>query len=763
MKYKNRGVYLKLYASYILMLLMPVLIGSIVYVQTLKVSSGQADRLNNSLMQIVKNECDNQVKEAIRNMNRLAFDMRVQSLSNVKRQFGSADQFNMYALYTDLKNSNFSAESYKDVFVYFKNTETVISTSGNMSMEMFYHLYYENENFSLSDMKQYLSAFHFQDIIPLTGGDGSREILFTLTSLKSDIGEPSATIGIRMDAAVLERKIASAKWDDQMQFLILDSDDRILNASETGIPVKEISYQDLESGEEFEYRQGGRDYTVLVMGSEAARWKYVLFTPVEIIQQNARKIRQYCVIALFFCILIGFLISYYLTNMNYNPIRTLMELFKGQQKNITRERTLQEPVSGNEYKWLEKQVQSFFKEHDNIKHSLSASQKVLRQYYLFRLLEYPFEKTGHMEGVDSWAGSLNGTHNLVLLFSMEKMGEGEAGEWQTDREAALRRFIVMNIAGEVLAEHFNAELVEIGEQVAAIVSLPGGEDDYLDTIRESIEGVKRLIQDRFKFPVVILAGGIQPGLEGIQPSYLEAREAEEYITLLDADTIFYCDIKNTGKKYYYPMDIEGKIINAIKASNGPSAMESIGQVLHVNYYENNISSQMFRCLLYDMMGTLMKGADENGCGGFFEHEDINLRISIKKPFEEIFGQFEEIVKALCREAERMKGTGDSKLCEKIEAYIRENSHDPDLNISQTGFHFDMTPAYISAVYKKHTGKSLLKYINSVRVEAAKELLLQGISVVGTAQAVGFRDSRTFIRVFKEYVGITPGQMKKLQE
>ena len=47
-------------------------------------------------------------------------------------------------------------------------------------------------------------------------------------------------------------------------------------------------------------------------------------------------------------------------------------------------------------------------------------------------------------------------------------------------------------------------------------------------------------------------------------------------------------------------------------------------------------------------------------------------------------------------------------------------------------------------------------------EAAKALLAQGTSVVETAEKVGFRDSRTFIRVFKEYTGVTPGQMKKMQ-
>lgn len=210
------------------------------------------------------------------------------------------------------------------------------------------------------------------------------------------------------------------------------------------------------------------------------------------------------------------------------------------------------------------------------------------------------------------------------------------------------------------------------------------------------------------------------------------------------------------------MEMENKIINAIKAGDSRQAAELMGQVLDVNYYENKASSGVFKCLLYDMMGTLMKGADEIGCGSFFERENISLQISMKQPLEEKKRQFAAITESLCREAEARKGDGGNELSDRIMEYIESEYHDPDLNISQTGFHFDMTPAYLSAMFKKQTGKSLLKYINTVRVEAAKELLAQGTSVVETAEKVGFRDSRTFIRVFKEYTGVTPGQMKKMQ-
>lgn len=71
----------------------------------------------------------------------------------------------------------------------------------------------------------------------------------------------------------------------------------------------------------------------------------------------------------------------------------------------------------------------------------------------------------------------------------------------------------------------------------------------------------------------------------------------------------------------------------------------------------------------------------------------------------------------------------------------------------------MTPAYLSSIYKKGTGESLLKFINQTRIDEAERLLSEGVSVVEVAERAGFRDSSTFIRIFKKYTGVTPGQLK----
>ena len=53
------------------------------------------------------------------------------------------------------------------------------------------------------------------------------------------------------------------------------------------------------------------------------------------------------------------------------------------------------------------------------------------------------------------------------------------------------------------------------------------------------------------------------------------------------------------------------------------------------------------------------------------------------------------------------------------------------------------------------------YITSYRVSVAKKYLAEGGLVNGAVEECGFGSLRTFLRVFKNCEGITPGQYKTM--
>lgn len=79
----------------------------------------------------------------------------------------------------------------------------------------------------------------------------------------------------------------------------------------------------------------------------------------------------------------------------------------------------------------------------------------------------------------------------------------------------------------------------------------------------------------------------------------------------------------------------------------------------------------------------------------------------------------------------------------------------DINLEKTAAELYISPAYLSRLYKKETGISFVDDLNRVRVDAARICLLDGINLKKTATLCGFKYYNYFIKVFKDYTGLTP--------
>ncbi|MBP3784907.1 MAG: response regulator [Butyrivibrio sp.] len=100
-------------------------------------------------------------------------------------------------------------------------------------------------------------------------------------------------------------------------------------------------------------------------------------------------------------------------------------------------------------------------------------------------------------------------------------------------------------------------------------------------------------------------------------------------------------------------------------------------------------------------------------------------------------------------------SGKDKLITAIQEYIDLNLNGK-LQLNEVAEVFGLSPAYLSVLFKKSTESGFSEYVNTKKIDRAKEMLLSGdMKIYEVADALGFESAYYFSKVFKKVDGHSP--------
>ncbi|CAM3746366.1 response regulator [Marinicrinis lubricantis] len=110
--------------------------------------------------------------------------------------------------------------------------------------------------------------------------------------------------------------------------------------------------------------------------------------------------------------------------------------------------------------------------------------------------------------------------------------------------------------------------------------------------------------------------------------------------------------------------------------------------------------------------------------------------------------------------EIVKEEGSSNIA-KFKSFVQQN-YMKDLSLDEVAEHLELHPNYVCSLIKRETGKTFVTYLHSVRIDKAKDLLqhVSDMPMDRIAKNVGYENPRHFYKVFKQYVGLTPGTYRE---
>jgi two-component system, response regulator YesN len=104
------------------------------------------------------------------------------------------------------------------------------------------------------------------------------------------------------------------------------------------------------------------------------------------------------------------------------------------------------------------------------------------------------------------------------------------------------------------------------------------------------------------------------------------------------------------------------------------------------------------------------------------------------------------------------------LAQRLEVFVKDHAYDPGLRIDDLCSHFNISPRYVSKLFREHLGTSFKRSVAEHRVQRAKQLIASGDEpLYSVADKCGFRNYRQLTSTFKKIEGMLPRTYREVCE
>ena len=203
-------------------------------------------------------------------------------------------------------------------------------------------------------------------------------------------------------------------------------------------------------------------------------------------------------------------------------------------------------------------------------------------------------------------------------------------------------------------------------------------------------------------------------------------------------------------------------------------MVARGQLYRVEALTDALSSKMFESRVADpvrniknyciICNTLLrKAAEQGGVHPFYLNQiSSSYAVSIETIHDQTTGiqLLPEMVRAYCRLVQKRASESYSPQVRKAVLFI-ESDLSRDLGLKAVAKELAISPAYLSSLFKKETGKTFIEFVTRQRMTYGKHLLENTrLQVQTVAQHCGIPDVNYFSKCFKKHFGMTPRALRK---
>ncbi|MGL6174164.1 MAG: AraC family transcriptional regulator [Cellulosilyticaceae bacterium] len=478
-------------------------------------------------------------------------------------------------------------------------------------------------------------------------------------------------------------------------------------------------------------------------------WRYTLLLPERVVMKELSNLRALVFLIFIATLIIGILISYYMSLKYGKPLIEIIKNLKGSDIDMSEE-------SLGNIDNLGGAITKIVSKTQMLKDELERQQPLLQTAFFQKLIlgEFTTEQELHLLAGQARV-AIQARDLYVVTCRVFANNEFYSMDTQTLEEVNVAIILIKNTLKELFTDrvHFY-------------------EIDHLTTVmivEHQANHVEKKIKEANAYLVANYHMTPSWGISNKCTSWLEIWRAYEQAkkALLSGikegikNIMHYNEVIEGGTTYYYPLAFEQRLIGYTKNSDTQS-IKHLFEILFIeNIEKRNLSDETLEQFYAELDSTVIKLTNPEESEEYLKDLRNSRQTMGRSSRQSYFELWGNTYIEICQCYKKDKTNRQRKLINKIIEYIDECYADSNLGLGMVASQFNISEGYISSLFKEQTGINFTEYVENLRINKACNLLKDTeLNINDIGEQVGYNSVQSFRRAFKRIHGISPSELRK---
>lgn len=203
------------------------------------------------------------------------------------------------------------------------------------------------------------------------------------------------------------------------------------------------------------------------------------------------------------------------------------------------------------------------------------------------------------------------------------------------------------------------------------------------------------------------------------------------------------------------------IIEAIGQERLEKSKELLGEVGHF-FETENVNPMIVKIFFSNLMGDIFSsyGLFLDNKERFESHNFYHYQIEHSEQLEQIIQLLIEFIIRVIDELQNARHNNSKLMINRALNFIGYHFEEK-ISLEDVSRELNVSKHYLCNIFKKETGENMSLYINKLRIEKAKQILLESDDKIKEIfEKVGYSNQQYFSKVFKKITGMTINEYKE---